>query len=366
MSTYHIKPDGTVGKCSATIRGCPFGGDEVHYSTEKEALAASEKQTAELEAKLDEEENSTRTDIKSLIEDYGNHTDEQMQEWYRVQTENRNEFASAVRDAQELGWSGKPSSGWKFPDENVMKGKSAMSNKNERSNEIVISNESRAKWEKHLEFSSNVVTTSVNFLENKMVPINGIAISINIMKNEMIPSMTKKRLIGHTSKKEANYYNDWDIYIKEESVNTGIPSEQLEKLILELCDEETHELYNARKSGKLNNSDDEKDELIDEINKGHFKRFFDMLDDEDLIRYTKMYSGENPYDRTDLRNKEKFDKMKAILESDTHYYLPIDDYYKQPTGSVEDTDKITALRMVDRNEGWIFTDYESAIIRATD
>lgn len=43
MARYHINPKtGKYGVCRAKIK-CRFGGNEVHYNSEKEAIAASEK-----------------------------------------------------------------------------------------------------------------------------------------------------------------------------------------------------------------------------------------------------------------------------------------------------------------------------------
>jgi hypothetical protein len=40
---YHIKPNGTVAKCTATKRPCPYGGDENHFSTKEAANEAFQK-----------------------------------------------------------------------------------------------------------------------------------------------------------------------------------------------------------------------------------------------------------------------------------------------------------------------------------
>jgi ribosomal protein L37AE/L43A len=39
-SMWHIKPDGTVAKCRATKRACPYGGADRHYKTREEAQQA--------------------------------------------------------------------------------------------------------------------------------------------------------------------------------------------------------------------------------------------------------------------------------------------------------------------------------------
>jgi len=43
MAKFHINNKGEPGKCRAWSGDCPFGGDEVHYGSEKEAYAALER-----------------------------------------------------------------------------------------------------------------------------------------------------------------------------------------------------------------------------------------------------------------------------------------------------------------------------------
>lgn len=43
MAKYHVNAAGEAGPCKATQGGCPFGGEENHYSTPEEARAAYER-----------------------------------------------------------------------------------------------------------------------------------------------------------------------------------------------------------------------------------------------------------------------------------------------------------------------------------
>lgn len=48
MSKFHIKKDGTPGKCNATKGNCPLGGSDSHFDSAEEAQAAAQ-------AKLEEQ-----------------------------------------------------------------------------------------------------------------------------------------------------------------------------------------------------------------------------------------------------------------------------------------------------------------------
>jgi DNA polymerase-3 subunit alpha (Gram-positive type) len=45
--SFHIKPDGTIGRCYATIRACPYGDASQHYSTKAAAEKAFQKKMEE-------------------------------------------------------------------------------------------------------------------------------------------------------------------------------------------------------------------------------------------------------------------------------------------------------------------------------
>jgi hypothetical protein len=62
---FHIKPDGTVGKCTATKRPCPFGGEENHYSTPEAAYQAFQERMEKMEKEYEEASGQTRTPVKS-------------------------------------------------------------------------------------------------------------------------------------------------------------------------------------------------------------------------------------------------------------------------------------------------------------
>lgn len=40
---FHLTPSGQSRKCSATVRGCPYGGADKHYSSKEAARKAYEK-----------------------------------------------------------------------------------------------------------------------------------------------------------------------------------------------------------------------------------------------------------------------------------------------------------------------------------
>ena len=48
MSKFHIKKDGTPGKCNATKGNCPLGGSDSHFDSAEEAQASAQ-------AKLEEQ-----------------------------------------------------------------------------------------------------------------------------------------------------------------------------------------------------------------------------------------------------------------------------------------------------------------------
>ena len=54
MSNFHIRPDGTVTKCSATVGVCPFGGQNEHYESPELAFQSKKLQEKEAEKIIEE------------------------------------------------------------------------------------------------------------------------------------------------------------------------------------------------------------------------------------------------------------------------------------------------------------------------
>ena len=65
MAKYHINPKtGNAGICRAQAGGCPFGGDDEHYSTREEALTAYGARAQELPQSLKRGETSSAPEAR--------------------------------------------------------------------------------------------------------------------------------------------------------------------------------------------------------------------------------------------------------------------------------------------------------------
>ena len=68
MGKFHITGDGTPGPCKATKRACPFGGENEHFSSLKEAQEYADKKLAQEYSVLPQNKGKIAED---LLEFYG-------------------------------------------------------------------------------------------------------------------------------------------------------------------------------------------------------------------------------------------------------------------------------------------------------
>lgn len=75
MAKFHIKKDGTPGKCSAKKGKCPLGGENEHFKTLYSAQLAADKLNEKTETVIIEKPKNTTVEKKSILEKHNSAKD---------------------------------------------------------------------------------------------------------------------------------------------------------------------------------------------------------------------------------------------------------------------------------------------------